>query len=164
MMKKNISVVLLEDISSLGKAGDIVEVAEGHARNFLFPEGKAALATPEMRQQHAARAQQQAAVDATKLAEVQQKAESLTGTELTLTAQIKEGTEIFGKITAKDIAKELNSQAQLTLKAKDIKLKQAITDIGSHDVEITLSDDVATTIRVTVVAAPGSTPVSDEEA
>lgn len=150
MMSKSIKVILLENIDHLGVAGEIVSVSEGYARNFLFPAGKAALATEQAeREAGEKRTLAKATADA-ELAALQQKAESLTGTELMLTAKRKEGEEIFGSITAAQIVKELNQQAGLALKPKDLDLPKAITKIGSQDATIHLSPEVEIVIRVTI--------------
>lgn len=162
-MSKAIRVILLENIDSLGKSGEVVSVSEGYARNFLFPQGKAALATePVERGVAQQRSREKAAADQV-LAGWQQKAESLTGTELALTARRKEGDEIFGSVTAAQIVKELNKQAGLSLKAKDLDLAKPITKMGSQDVTIYLSSEVETTIRVTVAPDPASEPKEEDE-
>lgn len=150
-MKKKVRVILLEDIASLGHVGQIVTVAEGYARNSLFLEGKAALATPEVQEKNEAVQQKAAQTAAASLQALQAQAERLLGTELVLSGRLKEGEEIFGSITARDIASELNAQAGLTLTPKQIKLKKPIMKTGSQDIEINLSSEVATTIRVTIV-------------
>jgi len=152
-MNKKVSVILLEDIKSLGRAGDITTVTEGYARNFLFPQGKAALVSEatqtKVAEQRAASQQQ----EQQQLDRLRNQAEALEGTELTLKARLKEdaGEEIFGSVTARHIAQQLNQQANLKLKAKDINLKKPLTLLGSHDVIITLAADVEATIRVSIV-------------
>lgn len=151
-MSKKVSVILLETVNGLGQAGDIVAVSEGHARNFLFPEGKAALATTAVQAQKQAEKDKQQRDKAIATATAQELAQSLEGTELTLKAKVKDGNEIFGKITKKHITDELNKQAKLKFTSKQIELPTAITTTGSQDVTINLTDDIATTIRVTVEA------------
>lgn len=152
-MSKKVSVILLENITELGQAGDIVTVNEGHARNFLFPEGKAALATAEVRSRQQAEAATKQRAQSAAIAAAQALAQTLEGTELTLRAQIKDGNEIFGRITSQQIADELKQQANLNLTAKQIELPAPITTTGSQDVTINLTDDVTATIRVTVEAS-----------
>lgn len=145
-------VILLEDIEMLGKAGEMVTVSEGYARNLLFPQGKAAQATQQTEKKVAAQKAQEKAQADEKLAALQQKAESLTGTELTLIAKRREGEEIFGSISVAQVVKELNAQAGLDLKPKDISLQKAITKLGSQDVVIHLSPEVETSIKVTIIS------------
>ncbi len=146
-------VLLLETIENLGQAGDIVDVSEGYARNFLFPQGKAVLAT-QTAQQHVQRRQKQDRQKAEEQLQVlQQQAEALAGSELTMTARVKEGDEIYGSITTSHIAKQLSAQAAHPFKAKDIELLQPVKHLGSYNVTVRLSADVETSIKVTVIAA-----------
>ncbi|MEK7556366.1 MAG: 50S ribosomal protein L9 [Patescibacteria group bacterium] len=153
-MSRKVTVLLLEDIKELGKAGDIVTVSEGHARNFLFPEGTAALAD-ENAQRQAERRRERAQAESNKvLAEAQVLAEKLEGTELTIKARRKEedeGDEIFGSINARRVADELNQAAQIDVKPKDIRLPKAITRLGSQPVVVHLSPEVDITIQVTII-------------
>jgi large subunit ribosomal protein L9 len=153
-MSKTIQVILLEDIPSLGGAGDIVQVSEGYARNALFPQSKAALATATARQAKAEQTRRQAEAAAAFSDELKNKAEVLAGSELTLRARVKEGDEIFGSITARDIATALTKQTSLAFKPKQIKLTEPITRLGSYDLEVSLSSDISTTIRLTVLNEP----------
>lgn len=160
-MSDRIKVLLLENVASLGKAGDIVTVNEGYARNFLFPNTQAALATTDVVASKASSDRKKQKEDETKTAELHRQAENLQGTELVLTARVKEGQEIFGSITPKQIIDELKKQAGLTLKPKDIDLKQPLTELGHTDVTVMLSPEVTTTIRVTVIASQA--PSRDDE-
>lgn len=162
-MADKISVLLLEDIASLGKAGEIVTVAEGYARNQLFPSGQAALANEKVQQAAKAKAAREQATKQVDLAALQTKAEQLEGTELTLTARVKEGEEIFGKITAPQIAKELNREAGLTLKPKDIGLEKPVTTLGHQAVVVHLSAEVEATIQVHVIPDPSQPLPTDDD-
>src|SRR5581483_3749082 len=162
-MSKTIRVLLLEDVASVGRAGEVVSVSEGYARNFLFPEAKAALATQDVQARHAhAKAKQQEAADA-HLQALQQLAEHLDRTELTVEVRVKEGDEIFGSVGARQIADELKRQAKLDVKAKDIELETPLTHLGSQKITINLSPDVAATIQVTLVPDPASLPATDDD-
>lgn len=161
-MGKNIRVILLETLHSLGQAGDIVVVSEGYARNFLFPQAKAALATEtsqQKQQQQIAKKEEQSQRE---LKTLQEQAEKLEGTELEIQARIKDGTEIFGSITAGKIAQELSERAGFKFKASDINIAKPIKEIGSQDVTVHLSPEIETTIHLTVVADLESTK-DDEE-
>ncbi len=154
-MAKKISVILLEDVAGVGAAGDIASVSEGYARNSLFPNGSAAVADETRLKAVDKKMAKQAAADDSALAQHQDTASSLEGTELTISAKIKEGegNELYGSITAAAIAKELAAQAKLKVKAKDIGLVDAITTAGSYDVNVQIAEDVEATIKVTVTAA-----------
>ncbi|MEX1997610.1 MAG: 50S ribosomal protein L9 [Candidatus Andersenbacteria bacterium] len=153
-MAKRIQVILLEDINSIGRAGDIVAVSEGYARNFLFVQGKAALATSKVvaeKKRHRATALKQQEAE---LQQLQEQAQQLDGTELVIPVRVKDGEQIFGSITAKKIAEELRQQAGLTITPKDVKLAHPITSISSQAVTVRLAPTVETSIQVTVTAEP----------
>lgn len=159
-----IKVILLEDVPGVGAVGEIVAVAEGYARNALFPAGKAALASVQIEAQQQAKQRRAAAVAQRTLEELQQQAATLEGTELTLTARRKDGEEIFGRITPTQIAKELSTQANLVLKAKDVGLTKTITRFGSYDVTVRLSPEVEAALTVSVVPEVGSeAPASEDD-
>ncbi len=152
-MKDRVSVVLLEDIENLGEAGQVVDVSEGYARNFLFEQGKAALAEAPAGRQASARKTAEENKGKEKLERAREKAENLTGTELVISAKTKEGEgeELYGSVGPARIAQELNRQAGLEVKAKDIELGRPIKAAGSYDAAVTLMEDAETTIKVTVV-------------
>src|SRR5687768_3640085 len=128
-MSKQIQVFLLEDVPTVGKAGDIASVSEGYARNFLFPHSKAVLASADVRSSKAKQDDRKKHEQQVALKEVQRIAEILEGKELKMNARIKDGNQIFGSIAAQRIAEELNRQANLKLKAKSIELKEPITAV-----------------------------------
>jgi len=161
-MSKQIQVFLLEDVASVGKAGEIASVSEGFARNMLFPQGKAALASPIVKNKKVHQDAKEKAAHAAELAKLRHMAEVLEGKELTLGARIKEGNDIFGSISAIRIADELNKQANLKLKPKNIELKKPITAIGDYKVAVNLSPDVTATIHLTV-NGEGDPYTDDEE-
>ena len=140
-MSKRLKVLLLEDVESLGKAGDIVTVAEGQARNKLFPEGLAALATPETEKAHKQKANVEEVAKDEELTKLQKQADKLDATELILQVKVKENDELYGSVTAKDIVKELNSQINLKLKPDQVVGELPIKRIGTYDISINLSSD-----------------------
>jgi large subunit ribosomal protein L9 len=149
-MAKQLSVLLLEDVANIGRAGEVVSVAEGYARNLLFPEGKAALATGAVR----TRAQHQAKVAQRKeqkeLEEMQAQAQALEGTELIFQVRVKDGLDIYGSVGKAEIAQRLHQEARIEVKPKDILLPGALKKIGSSDVVLQLSPEVECTIRITL--------------
>lgn len=162
-MSKKVQVLLLENVSNVGQAGQIIETSEGYARNYLFPQGKAALATESVKKV----VEQKKAV-ATKaaeeeLSETQKKAEALEGTELVIIGKIKDGDQIFGKITPAKIAQELSKQAGLAIKSGDVKLPQVVNKLGTYDVTVRLSKEIETTLKVTVAADPSTEAKRDEK-
>lgn len=151
-MAKQVQVILLENVDSMGSAGEIVSVSEGHARNFLFPQGKAALATANVQSQYEHRKERAAKAEKEKLIQLREQADSWEGTELNITVKVKEGDELYGSIGKKDIAEELNKQVDLKLNSKNVVLEEPIKKLGSYPTIIQLSPEVEAKIIVTVVA------------
>lgn len=147
----DLRIILLEDISKLGHAGDIVVVSEGYARNALFPDGRAALATEQVKRKANERRFKEKKQVAERLRQLQEVADVLEGTELTLTAKVKEGTEIFGSITVKQLAQELKERAHLDIIPSNISLKTPIKEIGTYPITIALSPEVECKIIVQVI-------------
>lgn len=152
-MAKKIRVLLLENHPELGQAGQIVSVSEGYARNYLFPQGKAALADEKTTSRIEAENKSAAKKAVAELAGLQQIADSLAGTELVMAARIKEGEEIYGSISTREIAAELNRQANLALKPTALELPEKITRLGHYEMTVNLSPQVSTVLIVVVEAA-----------
>ncbi len=143
-------VVLLKDIKRLGKAGDVRNVADGYARNYLIPRGLAAPATSGAVRE----AQEQAAAQAKHLAreqaQAQAMAEALSGVALTIKARAGETGHLYGSVTTADIAAALEKQAGKAVDRRKIALEEPIRDLGTYEVPVKLSADVTATIKVTV--------------
>lgn len=150
-MSKKIKIILLEDHENLGKTGDVVTVSDGYARNFLFTQGKAALATGTAMAQEKDKQAKSKTADQQEMVKFQAEAQALDGTELTISARVKEGDDIFGSINGAQIAKELNRQTSHKFKSKDVQLDKPLTKLGGHDVIINISPEIEAAIRVTVI-------------
>lgn len=150
-MANQVHVVLLEDVASLGRAGDVVVVSEGYARNALFPDGKAALATPDVQAREKSKKEKKKKEEQLKLEELQALAEKLDGTELSFEVKVKEGEEIYGSISLKQVLEELNSQAGLSLITKDISIKKPIKSLGTYPMTVAVAPDIECTVHVAVI-------------
>ncbi|MCT8977591.1 50S ribosomal protein L9 [Clostridium sp. CX1] len=142
-------VILLKDVKSLGKKGDIVNSSDGYARNYLFPRGLAQEATDSNlhilnNKKEAERRQKLAEIEA-----AQKLAESLKGKEIKLTVKSGENGRLFGSITAKDIADELNKKLNLKIDKKKIVV-DTIRQLGSYDVEVKLYPEISTKVKVVI--------------
>lgn len=144
-------VILREDVKSLGKAGELVKVKPGYARNFLLPKGLAYEATEGNRKRIAAEAKSRAARLDQERGEAQAAGAKLSGVALTLKRKAGEGDRLFGSITSQDLADALQAQGHAVDKRK-IELEHPIKTIGAHTVAIRLHPEVHAEIRVTVVA------------
>lgn len=143
-------VILKKTISSLGKAGDIVKVAPGYARNYLLPYGKAIMADPEnvaqMERQRAAILERAAK----ELQELEALASQLDGVEVTLPARVGEEGKLYGSVTAMDIAKAVEEKG-FALDKRKIQLAEPIRALGDYDVLVKLAPDLIATLKVHVV-------------
>ena len=134
-------VILKQDIKGKGKKGQMIEAAEGYARNFLIPKGMAVEAT----------------ADAVNTMNLQAKAEALAIAEKLKACQVKiaakggEGGKLFGAITGAAIADALQAQHGLTIDGKKLVLDQPIKSFGSYEVKARLGYEVSGTVYVHVI-------------
>ena len=144
-------VILREDVKSLGKAGEMVRVKPGFARNYLLPNGLAYEATEGNKKRIAAESKARAAKGAAERAEAEAQAAKLGGLAVTLTGKAGEEGKLFGSITAQDVADALAAQGHAIDKRR-VELDHPIKTLGDHTVSIRLHADVHAEVRVTVVA------------
>ncbi len=145
-------VILLKDISGKGKAGEIKEVSQGFARNFLLPRGLALIATPAVIKQvdfGLQREENQEIVDQAKLAEL---AEQIKGSEIHFQARTGAGDRLFGSITAADIAEKLSQTIGSVVDKRKIDIDKPLRQVGSHEITIKLAKGLEP--RITVVIEP----------
>jgi|DewCreStandDraft_4_1066084.scaffolds.fasta_scaffold06969_6 large subunit ribosomal protein L9 len=143
-------VILQKDIPNLGEAGDVKEVAEGYARNFLLPKK---LVIPYNESSAKAIEHQKKLVKIKKekrKKEGQELVEALSNVALTIGAQVGEEDKLFGSVTAIDIAQKL-SQMGYSIDKRKIMLPEPIKKAGEHEVKIKLDEGLSATIKVTVV-------------
>ena len=145
-------VILNRDIKGTGKAGDVVKVSDGYARNMLIPRGWATEAT----EGNVRSLEKQKAIAAEKKAEekaaAQAQAEKIRTLSFTITTKAGDGGRIFGSITSKDIADALKAQHKLTVDKKKIQLDSPIKQTGETEVAIKLYPEVTTTLKVVIAA------------
>jgi large subunit ribosomal protein L9 len=144
-------VILNEHIDHLGKAGEIVDVADGFARNFLIPHGKAVLATTRSVKalEHAHRQVQAQLLRERKTAEAMK--EALEKIAVNIVHEAGEEDKLFGSVTNRDIAEALVAEG-FTVDHKTILLDNPIKTLGTFKVAIKLTTDVSAEIKVRVVA------------
>ena len=146
-----IELILRNDVSSLGKAGDLVRVKPGYARNFLLPRGLAFEATEGNKKRIAAESKARDTAAAAERAEAQGIADRIAGVSLTFSAKSGEDGKLFGSITAGDIAEQLAANG-VTVDKRRIELEHPIKHLGFHSVPVRLHHDVHAEVKVTVVA------------
>ena len=145
-------VILNRDIKGTGKAGDVVKVSDGYARNMLIPKGWATEATEgnvrSLEKQKAVAAEKKAAEKAA----AQAQAEKMKEISVTIKTKAGDGGKIFGSITSKDIADALKEQHKMTVDKKKIQLANPIKMTGELDVAIKLYPEVTGTLKVIIIA------------
>lgn len=145
-------VILNRDIKGTGKAGDVVKVSDGYARNMLLPKGYATEATDG----NIRNLEKQKAIAAEKKAEEKAAAQATAEKIGALCVEIKtkagEGGRIFGSITSKDIADALKAQHKITVDKKKIQLDSPLKQTGETTVEIKLYPEVSAKLKVVVNA------------
>jgi large subunit ribosomal protein L9 len=146
-----IEVILREDIKTLGRAGEMVRVKPGYARNYLLPQGLAYEATEGNRKRIAAETRVRAARNEAERAEAERVAGTLSGTTLTLSGKAGEEGKLFGSITSQDIADALTRQG-FNFDRRRIELEHPIKTTGTHTVSVRLHPEVHAELRVSVVS------------
>ena len=145
-------VILREDVKDLGRAGAMVKVKPGYARNFLFPNGLAFEATPGNKKRIENEQKARASRAEAESAEAAALAARLAAVQLTLKAKAGEGDKLFGSITTGDLADALAAKGFVIDKRK-IELGHPIKQLGVHSVSVRLHADVHAEIKVTVEQA-----------
>jgi large subunit ribosomal protein L9 len=147
-----LKVILAQDVPSLGKVGDIVEVKRGYARNFLLPKKKALEAT----EKNVKALERQKDLQRLKLQRERLKAEKITreleGVTCIIEQRAGEGDKLFGSVTAMDVAEKLESQG-FKIDRKMIHLPEPIRQLGDFTVIVKLHPEVTATLPVKVVRA-----------
>jgi len=145
-------VVFVQDVPNVGQAGDIKDVADGHARNFLFPKGFAVLATPsevrraEIKQQAEARRQDQY------LQEAQAIAQAIQAISLVFPKRVGSKGNIYGSVSSTAITQELHRRGHKIDKLM-IRLEEPLRKLGAHEVEIELAKDLVAKVKVVIEEA-----------
>lgn len=147
-----VQLILLEDVSNLGKIGDLVSVSAGYARNYLVPRGLASKANAgNVRQLEAKKKRVQAQYEAEKAA-AQALGAKLATVSLNIPVQAAEDEKLFGSVTGLQIAEQL-AQLELKVDRHQVLLAEPIKQLGVYDVELQLHPEVKTTIKVWVIKA-----------
>jgi large subunit ribosomal protein L9 len=147
-----VKVIFLEDVPNVANAGEAKEVADGYGRNYLLPRKLAVLANSQASAIVEAQLKKIAVKRAQSEAEMAELAGKLDGVEVTLKARAGAKDRLYGSITSADVADELSSSAGLVVDKRKIELEEPIRQLGSYDVTVRFTHDIAAVIRLTVVA------------
>ena len=146
-------VVLLEDVKSLGKKGQIVNVNDGYARNFILKKNLGVEATAKNLNDLKLQKANAEKIAAEQLAAAKELAEKLEGMSVTLSMKAREGGTTFGSVSGKEIAAAAKEQLNLEIDKKKLVLPEAIKTFGTHEVPVKLHKDVTGKLTVKVVEA-----------
>lgn len=143
-------VILREDVKGRGRTGDIINVADGFARNYLIPQGLATLANKGAVEQ--AKSMQRARAIKLEKEKVgaQELADKLSGTELAITANAGDEGKLFGSITSADIAKEVAKVTGIEIDRRDIAINSQIKTVGEYSASIELHPEVSVDVAIKV--------------
>ncbi|HEX5183900.1 MAG TPA: 50S ribosomal protein L9 [Allosphingosinicella sp.] len=146
-------IILLERIEKLGAIGDVVKVKNGYARNFLLPNGKALRANESNRKVFEANRERIEAQNAERRSHAEADSKKIEGATVKLIRQASNTGQLYGSVSARDLAEALEAQGHKIAK-NQIVLDKPIKAIGVQDVRIALHPEVAVTIRVNVARSP----------
>ncbi len=143
-------VILREDVEKLGNRGEVVKVAAGYARNFLLPRRLAVAATDANRKIIEQERQAHLRKEAKLKGEAEDLGQLLGGVSVTITQKAGENDQLFGSVTAKDVADALAAK-NFTIDRRKVQLDEPIKQLGEYKVPLRLHRDVVIEITVTVV-------------
>ena len=145
-------VILLEDVKSLGKKGDVVEVANGYARNNLLPKKLGVEATAKNLNELKLKKANDEKIELEKLNAAAFLSEQLKTKTVVCKVKIGDNGKSYGSVSTKEIAAALNSQHGIEIDKKDFVLKESLKNVGTYDVKVKLHPKVTSTLKVSVVA------------
>ena len=146
-------VILIKDVKGVGKAGEVVKVSDGYARNMLIPKGIATEATEgnvrNLEKQKAIKEENRQK----ELAEARALADKIAQLKVTILTKSGEGGRLFGSITSKDIADALTDQHKITIDKRKFVLENPIKHTGDFEIDIKIYPEVVAKLKVTVAVA-----------
>lgn len=146
-------VVLRDDVDNLGRKGDVVDVADGYARNYLVPRGLAIKATRGVVAQAEAMRRNRAIREEREREVAQAHAAAIEGIRLEVVARAGEGGKLFGSVTAGDVAEALHARTGVEVDRRKVGLAEPVKEVGEVDVSVRLHTDVDARFTLVVVAA-----------
>ena len=154
-------VILLQDVPGLGNPGDVKEVANGYARNYLLPNQLVTAATPG----ELANLQQRVAAAQRRTEKQRQEHESLStrlaGVTLKFAVRVGRGDRLYGSVTSQDIAAALDEQENLKIDRRAIQLREPIRTLGTFEVPVRVAPKVEPKVTVILVASQQANPAEE---
>lgn len=146
-------VILKADVKGSGKAGELVNVSDGYAKNFLFKKGLAAPATAQNVSEKKAKDAAEEHRKAQELAAAKKTAERLEGQSIELCAKAGDKGRLFGSVTAKEIAKEVSQKFSVSVEKRKISIESDIKAFGTYNFTVKLHPQVSAAMKVLVTEA-----------
>lgn len=146
----SIEVLLMAEVKDLGVEGDIVKVADGHARNYLFPKKLAAPVTAATKRKLAKVVADRAEKQKQDLVTATEQATALAGLSVTIPVKVAEGEKLYGSIGVADIVDAIQKQG-VELDKSTVALEEPIKELGVYDVKIKLHPEIETTVKIWIV-------------
>ena len=144
-------VLLTKDVKTLGKAGEIKEVADGYGKNFLIGKGLALHATTEVLNRWKSEQKKLALKEEQEIANAKELAEKLNATKLTIKHKLGANGNLIGSVTNKEVSEELEKQFSIILDKKNISLDKKIKTIGIYEIDCKLGDAIHATLKVDII-------------
>lgn len=143
-------VILLQDVKSLGKKGELVEASDGYARNYLLPRKIAREANAQAMNEYKNAENSKNFKIATQKAQAEQQKKMLEGKKFVMTAKAGQGGRLFGSITAKQVAEEIKKQYNIVVDKRKVVLECDIKEFGTYKAEVKLYTGISAKIDVQV--------------
>ena len=143
-------VVLLKDVRNIGKRDEVLNVSDGYARNFLFPQKLAVEATPGAMKEIERKRAAQDAREAERVAEAKEKAAHLAGKVIHLAVKCGEKGRLYGSVTSAEVAEALEKQHGVAVDKRKIDLGDSIREVGEREIGVWLYTGVTTQMKLSV--------------
>jgi large subunit ribosomal protein L9 len=145
-------VILRSNVEGVGNTGDVVEVANGYAQNFLMPKGLAMRATEGAVSQAAAMKRSRDLLDLKQREVAEEAAQRLEAVAISIQARVGQDDQLYGSVTTSDIAEAVQAQTGIELDRRNMSLEEPIRQVGTHQVEMRLHPEVRAQLTVEVVS------------
>ena len=155
-------IILKQNMEKIGQVGNVVEVSDGFARNFLIPQGKAISFTASNFKQIEYLKKREAEQREGELKEVNKLAVKINNISLEIKVKAGEEGKLFGSVTSKDIAEALLKEHGIELDKKKLNLKESLKKLGVHIVPVNLYKDVTPQIKVNLISDSASEQETEE--
>ena len=144
-------VLLIKDVKTLGKAGELKEVADGYGKNFLIGKGLALHATTEVLNRYKAEQKRAAENEAKEIATAKELAEKINATKLTIKHKVGANGHLIGYVTNKEIAEALSNQFSIENEKKNISVEKKFKAVGIYEVDCKLGHAIHATLKVDII-------------